>query len=146
MNKRQIIASLIKIANELDMNNMHDEADALTNVAERFEDKRTPVEKLASEKIKAMQDKLRQIIYKSYKESRDGEIVRPDDIQAVLLKLLSFEQDTVELSRFLREESYKTGASFPEGQIGELVYYISKLKENPFESTDIYKFIDSMLN
>jgi len=61
MNKRQIVASLIKIANELDMNNMPVEADALTNVAERFEDNRTPVEKIASKKIKLLQDKLRQI-------------------------------------------------------------------------------------
>ena len=58
MNKRQIIASLIKVANELDNNGMHNEADALTNVAERFEDTRTPMEKRASEKIKLLQDKL----------------------------------------------------------------------------------------
>ncbi len=128
MNKRQILASLIKIANELDKDGMHNEADELTGVAERFEDTRTPVEKMASERIKSLQDKLRQIISKAYTTSRDGKMVRSDDVQAVLLKIL-FEKD---LRTFLRDEAYKTGANFPDGQIMTIVHYINMLKENPY--------------
>lgn len=131
MNKRQIIASLNNIANELDKDGMHNEADELTGVAERFEDTRTPVEKMASEKIKLLQDKLRQIISESYatsRASRDGKMVRHDDIQGVLLKIL-FEKD---LRTFLRDEAYKTGARFPDGLIMTIVHYINMLKENPY--------------
>ena len=128
MNKRQIISSLIKIANELDKDGMHNEADELTGVAERFEDTRTPVEKMASERIKSLQDKLRQIISKAYTTSRDGKMVRSDDIQAVLLKIL-FEKD---LKTLLRDEAYRTGANFPDGQIITIVHYINMLKENPY--------------
>jgi hypothetical protein len=142
MNKRQIISSLIKVANELDNNGMHNEADALTNVAERFEDTRTPMEKRASEKIKLLQDKLRKIIYKSYKTSRDGDMTSTDDIQAVLMKIL-FEKD---LATFLRDEAYKTGANLPAGQIMTIVHYINMLKENPSAPSDVYNYIDTLLD
>ena len=50
MNKRQIIASLNKIANELDFSGLHKEASSLTNVMKRIADdsdnERVPIEKM----------------------------------------------------------------------------------------------------
>ena len=140
MNKRQIVASLIKIANELDMNNMPVEADALTNVAERFEDNRTPVEKRASEKIKLLQDKLRQIISKAYQSSKDGKMLRGDDVQAILLQIM-FEKD---LGTFLRNEEYKTGARLPAGIIQNIVHAINQIKEDPHYAFQNERDVDNL--
>jgi|APGre2960657404_1045060.scaffolds.fasta_scaffold158214_2 hypothetical protein len=141
MNKRQIIASLIKIANELDNNGMNNEADALTNVAERFEDNRTPVEKIASKKIKLLQDKLRQIISRSYQASKDGKMLREDDVQAILLQIL-FEKD---LGTFLRNEEYKTGARLPAGIIQNIVHAINQIKEDPNYAFENERDVDNLL-
>ena len=88
MNKRQIIASLNKIANELDINKLYKEANTITNVmikiADEFRDtyEKEPDSRYAPERFK---DEVQKII-----NAQDFSNVYPSDKKAALLALRGY--------------------------------------------------------
>ena len=148
MNKRQILASLNKIANELDNIGLTNEADKVTDVMNNISDKnvedtRPGYEKMASKKIKLLQDKLTKHIYEGYQRSDQGIESRGDDLQATIMMLISSDDP----AKMLRTEAYKTGAKFRDGIILTIIDFINKLKSDPQSygmNYDIDRFINNL--
>jgi hypothetical protein len=132
MNKRQILASLSKIANELDNMGLTNEADKVTDVMNNISDKnvedtRPTYEKMASKKIRLLQDKLTQYISEGYKRSNRDIETRSDDLQATMMMLMGSEDP----KKMLMEEAYKTGARFRDAMIIDVIDVIKELKSDP---------------
>jgi hypothetical protein len=148
MNKKLILASLNKIANELDNMGLTNEADDVTNVMQKItdentEDTRPTYEKKASEKIRLLQDKLIQKIYEGYKKSNRSIDTRLDDLQATMMMLMGSEDP----KKMLMEEAYKTGARFSDGIILTIIDVIDKLKSDPQRygiDNSVERFIENL--
>lgn len=148
MNKKLILASLNKIANELDNMGLTNEADQVTDVMQKItdentEDTRPTYEKKASEKIRLLQDKLIQKIDEGYKKSNRGIDTRLDDLQATMMMLMGSEDP----KKMLMEEAYKTGAKFSDGTILTIIDIVKKLKSDPQKyamNLDVDRFIENL--
>ena len=148
MNKRQILASLNKIANELDNMGLTNEADKVTDVMNNISDKnvedtRPGYEKMASKRISQLQDKLTQYISEGYKRSDRGIETSADDLQATVMMLVNSDDP----AKMLMTQAYKTGAKFRDGIIISIIDVINKLKSDPQRygmDTDVDRFINNL--
>jgi hypothetical protein len=148
MNKRQILASLSKIANELDNMGLTNEADKVTDVMNNISDKnvedtRPGYEKMASKRISQLQDKLTQYISEGYKRSDRGIETSADDLQATVMMLVNSDDP----AKMLMTQAYKTGAKFRDGIILTIIDVINKLKSDPQRygmDTDVDRFINNL--